>query len=70
MNKTYLSNSDNKTEDAEKKVDSDPNETVDCMEEEKKSEISDGNVSIAEDSKNKTILMSEISDIKPKKAIK
>ena len=57
MNDTYLTNSDNKTEDADKKEDNDPDETVDCMEEEKKSEISDSNVSIAEDLKNKTVSM-------------
>ena len=70
LNDTYLSNSDNKTENAEMKDGNDPNETIDCIKDEKKSEISDGNVSIVKDSKSKGVSMSEISDIKPKKAIK
>ena len=70
MNKMDLSNSEKKKEEEETQQEYDSDETVDCGEDVKESEISDDYVCASEDVKKDNLNKSEISDIKPKKAIK
>ena len=70
FNETHESNFENKEEVEEKQKEYDPDETIDCGEDVKESEISDNDGSTAENAKRENGEKSEISDIKPKKAIK
>ena len=70
FNETHESNFENKAEMEEKEKEYDPDETIDCGEDVKESEISDNDGSTAENAKRENGEKSEISDIKPKKAIK
>ena len=70
LNETNQSHFEKKEEIEDKQDKYDPDETIDCGEDDKQSEISDNDDSTADNAKKEDGDKSEISDIKLKKAIK